>query len=167
MLRAQQTGIAIAFVPLVMTAMNVVYSATAFPFGQLADRVDRRRLLAFGLILLIAADVALAAADHWGAVLVGVVLWGGHMGATQGLLAAMVADAAPAELRGTAFGFFNLVQGIVTLLASVLAGVLWQEFGAPATFGAGALFSALALAALAAGLRPGPERKTILSVGKS
>jgi MFS family permease len=155
-LRAQQTGIAIALVPLVMAAMNVVYSATAFPFGHLADRIDRRLLLALGLILLIAADAALAAADHWGLVLIGVVLWGAHMGATQGLLAAMVADSAPAELRGTAFGFFSLVQGIVTLLASVLAGVLWQKLGAPATFGAGALFSALALFALAARPQAGP-----------
>jgi MFS family permease len=155
-LRAQQTGVAIAYVPLVMAAMSVVYSVTAFPFGQLADRIDRGRLLAFGLILLIGADVALAAAHHWGLVLVGVMLWGGHMGATQGLLAAMVADSAPAELRGTGFGFFNLVQGIVTLLASILAGVLWQKWGAPATFGAGALFSALALVALAARPQAGP-----------
>ncbi len=155
-LRARQVGVAMAFVPLVMAAMSVVYSATAFPFGHLADRIDRRLLLAFGLILLITADVALAAAHRWGVVLVGVVLWGAHMGATQGLLAAMVADSAPAELRGAAFGFFSLVQGIVTLLASVLAGVLWQELGAPATFGAGALFSALALVALAARPQAGP-----------
>ena len=149
-LHAQQTGVAIAFVPLVMAAMSLVYSATAFPFGRLADRFDRRLLLGFGLILLIAADIALALAHHWSLVLVGLALWGLHMGATQGLLAAMVADAAPAELHGTGFGFFNLVQGIVALLASVLAGALWQKFGAPATFAAGALFSALALAALAA-----------------
>jgi MFS family permease len=149
-LRAQQAGVAIALVPLVMAAMSVVYAATAFPFGHLADRIDRRLLLAFGLVLLIAADIALALAHHWGVVLVGVVLWGAHMGATQGLLAAMVADSAPAELRGTGFGFFNLVQGIVTLLASVLAGLLWQKIGPPATFAAGALFAVLALAALAA-----------------
>jgi MFS family permease len=155
-LRAQQTGIAIAFVPLVMAAMSMVYSATAFPFGHLADRIDRRLLLAFGLILLIAADAALSLAHHWGLVLVGVVLWGAHMGATQGLLAAMVADSAPADLRGTAFGFFNLVQGMVALLASVLAGALWQAVGPPAPFAAGALFSLLALAALAARPQAGP-----------
>ncbi|MCI4678316.1 MFS transporter [Rhodoblastus acidophilus] len=149
-LRAAQTGIAIAYVPLVMAAMNVVYSLTAFPFGDLADRMDRRSLLAFGLVLLIAADVTLAAAHHWGLVLIGVGLWGAHMGATQGLLAAMVADSTPADLRGTGFGFFNLVQGSIALLASVLAGLLWERAGPAATFGAGALFCVLALVALAA-----------------
>ncbi len=155
-LRARQTGVAIAFVPLVMAAMSVVYSATAFPFGHLADRIDRRLLLGFGLVLLIAADIVLALAHHWGLVLAGLALWGLHMGATQGLLAAMVADSAPAELRGTGFGFFNLVQGFVTLLASVLAGALWQKLGPPATFAAGAVFSLLALAALAARPQAGP-----------
>ncbi len=155
-LRARQTGVAIAFVPLVMAAMSVVYSATAFPFGHLADRIDRRLLLGLGLVLLVAADIALTLAHHWGLVLAGLALWGLHMGATQGLLAAMVADSAPAELRGTGFGFFNLVQGIVTLLASVLAGALWQKLGPPATFAAGAVFSALALAALAARPQAGP-----------
>ena len=148
-LRAQQTGVAIALVPLVMVAMNVVYSLTAFPFGKLADRLHRPALLALGLILLVVADLFLAFADGWGLVLVGVLFWGAHMGATQGLLSAMVADSAPADLRGTGFGFFNLVQGVAALLASLLAGWLWQRFGAPATFLAGAGFSLLALAALA------------------
>ncbi len=147
-LRAQQLGIAVALVPLVMVAMNAVYALCAYPFGRLSDRVSHQRLLLGGMAVLIAADIVLAASQHWGGLLLGVALWGVHMGMTQGLLATMVAATAPADLRGTAFGMFNLVSGLALLLASVLAGVLWQTLGPAWTFGAGALFSALAMAAL-------------------
>lgn len=147
-LRAEQGGIALALVPLVMVAMNLVYAATAYPFGRLADRMNHKTLLAGGLLVLIAADLVLAMDDHWTTVLVGVALWGIHMGVTQGLLATMVADTAPADLRGTAFGFFNLVSGLAMLVASAVAGLLWDQFGAAYTFYAGALFSALALLGL-------------------
>jgi MFS family permease len=147
-LRAEQGGMALALVPLVMVAMNVIYSASAYPFGQLSDRVSHTTLLAWGLVVLIAADLVLASGNHWSTVLVGVALWGVHMGMTQGLLATMVADTAPADLRGTAYGFFNLVSGLALLLASVLAGLLWDQLGAAATFYAGAGFCVLALAAL-------------------
>lgn len=147
-LRAEQSGIAIAYVPLVMVAMNVVYAACAYPFGRLADRVSHTGLLAGGLVVLIAADLVLASAQGWPGVLLGVALWGVHMGMTQGLLAAMVADTAPADLRGTAYGAFNLVGGVALLLASTLAGWLWQAWGPAATFQAGAVFCVLALAAL-------------------
>jgi MFS family permease len=148
-MRAQQGGIPAALVPLVLVAMNTVYAATAYPFGMLSDRIGHRRLLAYGLAVLIAADLALASGSGWPALLAGVALWGAHMGMTQGLLAAMVAGAAPADLRGTAFGFFNLISGAAMLLASVLAGLLWDRFGASAAFLAGAAFCALALLALA------------------
>ena len=147
-LRAQQGGIAVALVPLVMVAMNVVYAASAYPFGKLSDRMSHRTLLAAGLVLLIAADLVLAMGAHWTTVLAGVALWGVHMGMTQGLLATMVADTAPADLRGTAFGFFNLVSGVAMLVASVVAGLLWDRLGASFTFHAGAAFSALALLGL-------------------
>lgn len=147
-LRAQQTGIPLALVPLVMVAMNVVYSMSAYPFGKLSDRVSHVRLLALGLVVLVLADLVLASYAHWGVVLAGVALWGVHMGITQGLLATMVADTAPADLRGTAFGMFNLVSGIAMLAASMVAGLLWDQLGASATFYAGALFSLLALAGL-------------------
>ena len=147
-LRAEQTGMALALVPLVMVAMNVVYSATAYPFGWLSDRLGHRTLLAWGLVVLIVADLVLASSPHWLVVLTGVALWGVHMGMTQGLLATMVAATAPADLRGTAFGLFNLVSGAALLVASVLAGWLWDHWGASATFYAGAAFSALALLAL-------------------
>ncbi|MDE2600443.1 MAG: MFS transporter [Rhodocyclaceae bacterium] len=148
-LRAQQGGVPIALVPLVMVAMNLVYSLSAYPFGKLSDRMSHRSLLALGLALLIAADLVLATNDHWGVVLAGVALWGVHLGITQGLLATMVADTAPADLRGTAYGFFNLVSGIAMLLASVIAGLLWDRLGASVTFYAGAGFCVIALVALA------------------
>jgi len=151
-LRAQQGGIPIALVPLVMVAMNLVYALAAYPFGKLSDRIDRRALLAPGLLILIAADLILAASAHWSAVLAGVALWGVHLAITQGLFATMIADAAPADLRGTAYGFFNLASGIAMLLASVLAGFLWDTFGASATFYSGAAFCTIALSGLA--LRP-------------
>ena len=147
-LRAQQSGIPMALVPLVMVAMNVIYALAAYPFGKLSDGMSHIRLLAIGLAVLICADLVLAYSDHWGVVLAGVALWGIHMGITQGLLATMVADTAPADLRGTAFGFFNLVSGIAMLIASVLAGLLWDRYGATATFHAGAIFCVIALAGI-------------------
>lgn len=148
-LRALQGGVPVALVPLVMVAMNLVYALSAYPFGKLSDRMSHKALLALGLIVLIAADLVLATNDHWGVVLAGVALWGIHMGMTQGLLATMVADTAPADLRGTAYGFFNLVSGLAMLVASVLAGLLWDRLGASFTFYAGAIFCAVALAGLA------------------
>lgn len=147
-LRAQQGGLAMALVPLIMVAMNLVYAASAYPFGKLSDQMPRRTLLAWGLVVLIVADLVLAASNHWTVVLVGVALWGIHMGLTQGLLAAMVADTAPADLRGTAFGFFNLVSGVAMLIASVLAGLLWDWLGAAATFYGGAALCGLAMLVL-------------------
>lgn len=148
-LRAQQSGIPVALVPLVMVAMNLIYAASAYPFGKMSDRLSHTKLLALGLVVLVAADLILAANDHWAVVLTGVVLWGVHMGITQGLLATMVADTAPADLRGTAYGVFNLMSGIAMLIASVVAGLLWDRFGASSTFCAGAVFCMVALIGLA------------------
>ncbi len=147
-LRAHASGIPLALVPLVMVAMNLVYAASAYPFGKLSDRMSHRALLALGLVVLIAADLVLAIDGHWITVIAGVALWGVHMGMTQGLLATMVADTAPAELRGTAYGFFNLVSGVAMLVASVVAGLLWDRLGAAFTFYAGAAFCGVALIAL-------------------
>ena len=144
-LRAQQVGIAMAWVPLVMVAMSAVYAASAYPFGKLSDTMSHRRLLALGLLVLVVADLVLAAASGWPVLLIGVALWGVHMGMTQGLLAAMVADTAPADLRGTAYGFFNLLSGVAMLVSSVIAGLLWDGFGSAFTFYAGAGFATLAL----------------------
>jgi MFS family permease len=148
-LRASQVGIPVAWVPLVMVAMNLVYAASAYPFGKLSDAVNQRTLLAAGLVVLIASDLVLALASDWTMLGLGVALWGVHMGMTQGLLAAMVADTAPEDLRGTAYGLFNLLSGITMLVSSVIAGLLWDALGSAFTFYVGAGFAALTLAGIA------------------
>lgn len=153
-LRANEGGLPIAWTPLVLVGMNVVYAAAAYPCGKLADRVRHETLLAWGLALLIVADVLLAAGNHWTWVWGGISFWGLHMAMTQGLLATMIADTAPADLRGTAYGFFNLVAGIAMLIASALAGLLWDQFGARFTFIAGGGFAVLALVGLLTRRRP-------------
>ncbi len=152
-LRAQQGGLPIAWTPLVLVAMNVAYALAAYPFGKLADRRPHRRLLAWGLTMLIGADLLLALGNHWAIVWSGLTLWGLHMAMTQGLLATMVANAVPAELRGTAYGLFNLVSGMAMLVASLVAGLLWDHWGAAFTFIAGMAFAAVALIALLIGSR--------------
>jgi len=143
-LRLQQGGLPLALAPLVMVAMSAVYAVAAFPLGRLADSVSHTRLLAWGLVLLIGADALLAWRDHGPLAWLGIALWGLHMAMTQGLLATMVADHAPAALRGTAFGLFNLASGLAMLAASVIAGVLWDRAGPAATFVTGGAFCALA-----------------------
>jgi MFS family permease len=150
LLRALQFGLPVALAPLVLIAMNVVYSLGAYPFGKLSDRISHTALLGWGLVVLIAADVLLATSGHVAALWAGVALWGLHMAMTQGLLSAMVANTAPADLRGTAFGFFNLLSGLALLVASTVAGVLWDQFGAAMTFAVGAVFSLLALGLIGA-----------------
>ena len=140
---------------LILIVMNVVYAASAYPFGMLSDKVSRRTLLVWGVIFLIAADIVLALAANAWAVGLGAAIWGLHMGATQGLLSALVAGAAPADLRGTAFGVFNLVSGVALLAASVIAGGLWTWAGPAMTFYVGAAFSLVALAGLLAPRRAG------------
>jgi MFS family permease len=147
-LRAGKLGLGVAWVPLVLVTMNVVYALSAYPAGVAADRMSRRTLLGLGLGALIVADLVLAAATSTTFLFVGVALWGLHMGLTQGLLATLVAATAPSDLRGTAFGVFNLATGIVLLLASVVAGLLWSHLGPSATFLAGATFTAIAMAGL-------------------
>ncbi len=161
-LRAQQQGLPDSYAPLVLVAMNLVYALAAYPLGRLADRVSHLAILCAGLATLIAADLMLAQAQGLSAVALGVALWGLHLGMTQGLLATMVADAAPADLRGTAFGFFNLASGIAMLVASVLAGLLWDRAGPAVTFYAGAAFALAALLMLAqrGGRAPRPGTST-------
>ena len=148
-LRAQQGGLPLAAAPMVLIALNLVFSAGAYPLGKLSDSVSHTKLLIAGLLVLIAADGLLAMSNHGGIFWLGIALWGLHMALTQGLLATMIANAAPADLRGTAYGMFNLVCGLAMLVASALAGWLWDSLGAPATFVAGMVFGALALLGLA------------------
>ncbi|MCK9515447.1 MAG: MFS transporter [Ottowia sp.] len=147
-LRAQSVGLSLTLVPLVLVIMSLVYSLSAFPVGILSDRVDRVKVLVVGLALLVLADLILAYSSGIVGIGIGVAFWGLHMGFTQGLLATLIAEAAPVDLRGTAFGMFNLITGVALLAASVIAGALWDAAGPQGTFLAGAGFAALALAGL-------------------
>jgi MFS family permease len=153
LMRAQSLGLSVTWVPMILIVMNVVYACSAYPFGKLSDNGSPRTLLAWGIVFLVMADLVLALAGTVLAVGMGAAIWGLHMGATQGLLSALVAGAAPADLRGTAFGVFNLVSGVSLLAASIIAGALWSFFGPGMTFYAGAAFSFVALAGLLAGTR--------------
>jgi MFS family permease len=148
-LRAQAVGLPVMLVPLVLVLMNLVYAFAAYPAGALSDRVNRISILSVGFGFLVAADLVLAFTNSLEGVAAGVALWGLHLGFTQGLLATLVADTAPPELRGTAFGMFNLLSGLSLLIASVLAGLLWERIGPQGTFLAGAVFTALAFSGLA------------------
>ncbi|TPG08198.1 MFS transporter [Rhodanobacter glycinis] len=147
-LRAQELGLTLALIPLVLVVLNVVYAFSSYPVGVLADRFDRGTLLALGVAALVVSDLALALVGGMGGLALGVVLWGLHMGMTQGLLATLVADVAPANLRGAAFGVFNLVSGLALLLASIVAGALWDAFGSRVTFLVGAGIAAITVLAL-------------------
>jgi MFS family permease len=155
-LRAVSVGLNAAWVPLVLVTMNVVYATSAYPAGIAADQRSWQALLALGLGALIAADLVLAAARSAAVVFGGVALWGLHMGLTQGLQATLVAASAPTDLRGTAFGLFNLLTGLMLLLASVVAGLLWSRLGPSATFFAGAIFTTIALGGLVL-IKPAPR----------
>jgi MFS family permease len=144
-LRAQQTGLSVAWVPLVMVVMAIFYALSAYPAGWLSDRISRTKLLCMGMGLLILADLVIAGSGSIITMMLGVALWGLHMGFSQGILASLVADTAPMDLKGTAFGIFNLVSGVCMLIASVLAGAIWQGMGSVNTFLAGALLAATAL----------------------
>ena len=152
-LRGQELGLALALLPLALIAMNLAYTAIAYPAGVALDRGHGKALLVWGLLALVLADIVLAATTSVPLLFLGILLWGAHMGLTQGVLSALVAGTAPAHLRGTAFGVFHLVSGVMLLAASVLAGWLWGAFGSAATFYSGAAFTAIALAGLLAVIR--------------
>ena len=147
-LKANAEGLPLALAPLVLVAMNLVYALGAYPAGAMSDALQARYLLLWGLGCLVAADVALAFAPGLPGTFAGIALWGGHMALTQGLMAKLVADHAPAELRGSAFGLFNLATGLALLFASVIAGLIWDRFGDRAAFMAGASFATAAFLAL-------------------
>lgn len=146
-LRASERGLQLTWVPLVLVVMSVVYTLSAYPAGVLSDRIPRIRVLALGMALLVLADVALASAQDWHLVFVGIALWGLHMGLSQGVLASMITDRVPAEYRGTAFGMFNLASGLALLIASGCAGLLWDQVSPAATFWAGAVVALIGVLA--------------------
>ncbi len=147
-LHAEKNGLPLVAIPLVLIVLNLAYAGSAYPFGWLSDRMGRRPLLIAGMLVLLVADTVLALATSWALVLLGVAVWGVHLGMTQGLLTALIADTAPASLRGTAFGMFNLCCGVAMLLASVVAGLVWEAAGPAMTFAVGAGFCGLSVALL-------------------
>ncbi|HLF66155.1 MAG TPA: MFS transporter, partial [Gammaproteobacteria bacterium] len=149
-LRAETLGLTLAYTPLILMWMSCIYAISAYPLGKQSDRLGRIGLLVLSLMLLIIANIVLAAATDVITVFIGVGLWGLHLGASQGILSALIADTAPMQLRATAYGLFSLSSGIATLLASIIAGALWVSLGAGATFIAGAIFTGLALLLLGA-----------------
>lgn len=157
-LRADSLGLGAAYAPVILIVMNIAYAASSWPAGILSDKIGRAGLLFSGLLVLAASDMVLAAASSSAFVFAGAALWGLHMGLTQGIVTAYIADVAPAHLRGTAFGMYNLLTGAALLLASVVAGWLWKDYGAGATFTAGAVFAALSLIGFAA-LQPALRKK--------
>jgi MFS family permease len=154
--RANDAGLALAWTPLALAVMNLTFVASAYPAGRLSDRIGRVKLLLIGMGMLIAADIVLILSTGWSGVLVGIALWGLHLGLTQGLLSALVADTAPSDLRGGAFGVFYFVTGLTAVVSSALAGALWKWSGPASTFAVGAGFAALSMAALF--WRPTPSR---------
>lgn len=153
-LRAQAAGMPLAYAPLALVVMNLAYVVSAYPAGVLSDRMPRQHLLVVGCVVMIVADLLLAFSDAPALIFLGIAAWGLHMGLTEGLLAALTADHAPAELRATAFGVISLVRGLMLLIASMLAGFLWSRFGAAATFGVGAAFATLTAVAASAAWKP-------------
>lgn len=148
LLKAGEMGLSAAYTPLILVTMNIVYALSAYPIGVLADRIGRQGLLRGGIALLVVADLMLAFGGSLAMVFAGTALWGLHMGLTQGLLSALVADTAPPDLRGTAFGLYNLLTGIMALVASGLAGMLWTIYGSALTFTTGAVFAVISLVCL-------------------
>ena len=147
-LKAQDAGLPIALVPAVLVLMNIVYSLSAYPSGVISDRVGRHTMLRLGIAFLIVGDIFLAFSPGIFGLAIGIVFWGLHMGFTQSMLATLVADTAPPDMRGTAFGIFNLACGVAMLFASLIAGALWDGYGPTMTFLAGAWFAAAAGIAL-------------------
>ncbi|MFM7085209.1 MAG: MFS transporter [Hyphomicrobium sp.] len=146
LLKVQSLGLSLSLVPATLIIMNIFYALASYPAGVLSDNNgDRFKVLIIGLILLIISDLVLASSQSLVGVALGVILWGLHMGFSQGVLSALIADTAPPELRGTAFGIFNLLMGLAVLLSSVIAGLLWDTLGSSITFLAGALFASLSL----------------------
>ncbi|MGZ3738511.1 MAG: MFS transporter, partial [Bdellovibrionota bacterium] len=147
-LRAQNLGLALALAPLVLVTMNIVYAATSYPVGWLSDRMRREWFVVIGVLILVVADLVLAYAPKLSIAFAGIALWGLHMGFTQGVFSALVVDTSPEELKGTAFGLFNLLSALALLLASGIAGYVWDTHGPAATFILSSVFSVVGLVAL-------------------
>ncbi|RYD92534.1 MAG: MFS transporter, partial [Sphingomonadales bacterium] len=152
LLKSLEAGFSAAWAPLAMVIMHAVYGLAAYPVGKLSDRIGSRGLLVWSLAFLVGSHLTLAYATDLWVYLLGTVLWGLHMGFSQGLLGALIAGVTPDALKGSAFGAFNLMTGIVVLVGNTAAGWLWISAGSQAPFLVGAGVSLLAMLLLAVGM---------------
>lgn len=151
-LRANSLGIGPLEIFLIYAFLNFISAFVSYPAGKLSDRVSRRKLILAGWILYALVYVGFAYAQTEWHIWVLFLVYGGFFGLTEGAEKALVADLVPAEMRGTAYGLYNGVLGIGLLPASLIAGVLWQNYGAQAPFlfgGAMALVAALLISRIA------------------
>ena len=163
-LRAQDLGLGTTLVVLAYAAYNLVYSTLSWPFGALSDRVPRQAVLAGGLAVFALVYLGFAYAPAGWAVWPLLIAYGVYIAATEGVARAWVADHAPSGAGGTAFGIFAAATGGALLVASIVAGLLWDHISprAPFFFGACAALVALVLLALAGvtGLTRAPRGRT-------
>jgi predicted MFS family arabinose efflux permease len=134
------------FVPLMWAALHVVKAVVSFLGGRWSDFIGRRTVIALGWMVYALVYIGFAAATTLTTLLTWFLVYGLYFGFAEGTEKALVADLAPRESRGFAFGLYNAVLGIGALLASLLFGVLWNAYGSAVAFGTGA---GLALAATA------------------
>ncbi len=147
-LRAKDFGLTLSLAPVVLIIMNITYAISAYPVGHWSDKIKREWFLFVGLFILCFSDLMLGFAGSLSTVLIGIILWGLHLGLTQGTLVTLVADTCAPSFRGTAYGIFNLFSAVALLIASLMAGILWDQVGPKATFLVGAMVSASALSIL-------------------
>ncbi len=144
-LRAAAIGIEHAWIPMAVVLMNITFSLSSYPFGKLADKLNPMKLLALGMVLLALANLLFAYAENYRILAAGIVLFGMHLGATQGIFSTIISEIAPSEVRATAFGIFNFFSGLALLASGLVAGSLWEYMGAQYCFGGGVVFALITL----------------------
>jgi MFS family permease len=149
-LRAQERGLGVDDVLWTLLGFNLVYAVVSTPAGALSDRIGRKRLIAVGWIAYAGIYLGFAVSESGAQIVALYLCYGAYYGLTMGTARAMVADLVPERLRGTAYGSYNALLGIVDLPASLIAGILWQGVGSWQGFGPAAPFYFGAAAALAA-----------------
>ncbi len=153
LLRAQQQGAGVARIPLLWAALHVSKSLSSVVGGGLSDRFGRKRLIVIGWVVYAAIYLGFAFATTHLEIWLLFIIYGVYFGLTEGVEKAFVADLVKPEVRGTAFGLYNLIIGIGALPASLLMGFLWSRFGAVAALTAGAIMSLLAASLMLSSVR--------------
>ena len=139
-LRAQERGMNVAGILVMMIVFNLIYALISTPAGSLSDRIGRKRLIVGGWLVYAVIYFGFAAAQEAWQVFAFYVAYGVYYGMAYGASNALIADIVPENLRGTAYGTYNAVLGIITFPASLIAGILWQGVGSWTGFGPSAPF---------------------------